>query len=74
MVAGRERQAFRAGAWADVQSIQVHGMTQSHEPELPIAWCGRSVSDAKDSICRGNPDTLEVCAKIFALNGAGNRE
>lgn len=71
---GRGRQALGAGAWAEVQSFQVHGMTESPERELPVAQCGRSVSDAKDGICRGNSDTLEVCAKIFALNGVGNRE
>ena len=67
-------QPGKAGAWAEVQGIQAHGMTESHARELPMAWCGGSVSDAKDSTGRRNTDTLEVCAKIFALNGVGDRE
>lgn len=50
------RQALGTGVRAEVQGIQVCGMSERGEEELLIAWCGRNMSDAKDSICGRNTD------------------
>lgn len=52
--------SFYTGGWgrwalgAEVPGIQVPGRSEHREEEVLIAWCGRRMSDAKDSICGRN--------------------